>query len=69
VPSARQESSAADGGIPALTAEPTWIIDPIDGTTNFVHGFPFSCVSIGLARDKEVGGCWGRGVQLAASPH
>ena len=25
-----------------------WIIDPIDGTTNFVHGFPFFCVSIGL---------------------
>ena len=24
------------------------IIDPIDGTTNFVHGFPFFCVSIGL---------------------
>src|SRR5699024_4918258 len=26
----------------------TWIIDPIDGTTNFVHGFPLYCVSIGL---------------------
>lgn len=27
----------------------TWIIDPIDGTTNFLHGFPFFCVSVALA--------------------
>jgi myo-inositol-1(or 4)-monophosphatase len=26
----------------------TWYVDPIDGTTNFVHGHPFYCVSIGL---------------------
>lgn len=26
-----------------------WIVDPIDGTTNFIHGYPFYCVSIGLA--------------------
>ena len=25
-----------------------WIIDPIDGTTNFAHAFPFFCVSIAL---------------------
>jgi len=31
-----------------------WIIDPIDGTTNFVHGFPFFGVSIALARHGEV---------------
>jgi myo-inositol-1(or 4)-monophosphatase len=28
--------------------EPTWYIDPLDGTTNFVHGHPFWCVSVGL---------------------
>ncbi len=28
--------------------EPTWYVDPLDGTTNFVHGHPFWCVSIGL---------------------
>lgn len=28
-----------------------WIIDPLDGTTNFVHGFPFYGVSIGVERD------------------
>ncbi len=27
---------------------PTWYVDPLDGTTNFVHGHPFFCVSIGL---------------------
>ena len=25
-----------------------WVVDPLDGTTNFVHGYPFYCVSIGL---------------------
>ncbi len=28
------------------SAEGAWIIDPLDGTTNFVHGFPMFCVSI-----------------------
>lgn len=27
----------------------TWIVDPVDGTTNFVHGHPFACVSIAMA--------------------
>jgi len=31
-----------------------WIIDPLDGTTNFAHGFPFFCVSIALELDGEV---------------
>lgn len=26
----------------------TWIVDPLDGTTNFAHGYPFFCVSVGL---------------------
>lgn len=29
-------------------AENVWIIDPLDGTTNFIHGFPTYCVSIAL---------------------
>jgi myo-inositol-1(or 4)-monophosphatase len=29
----------------------TWIIDPLDGTTNFIHGFPFVAVSIGAWQD------------------
>jgi myo-inositol-1(or 4)-monophosphatase len=31
-----------------------WFVDPLDGTTNFAHGYPFFCVSIALARDQEV---------------
>ncbi|TAN63291.1 MAG: inositol monophosphatase [Magnetospirillum sp.] len=31
-----------------------WIIDPIDGTTNFLHGIPNFCISIGLERDGEM---------------
>ena len=47
-----EESSADAGGIPKLTDAPTWIVDPIDGTTNFVHSFPYTCVSIALAVDQ-----------------
>jgi myo-inositol-1(or 4)-monophosphatase len=32
----------------------TWIIDPLDGTTNFVHGFPFFAVSIALEINGEL---------------
>lgn len=31
-----------------------WIIDPLDGTTNFVHGVPCYCVSVGLADGDEM---------------
>jgi fructose-1,6-bisphosphatase/inositol monophosphatase family enzyme len=48
-----EETSADDGQIPALTSDRTWICDPIDGTTNFVHRFPLSCVSIALYVDKQ----------------
>lgn len=36
-----------------LSDDRTWIIDPIDGTTNFTHGYPTYCVSIALYRNKE----------------
>ena len=32
----------------------TWIIDPLDGTSNFVSGFPFWCVSIAAREDQEL---------------
>jgi myo-inositol-1(or 4)-monophosphatase len=35
-------------------AEHVWIIDPLDGTTNFLHGFPQYCVSIALAHKGVV---------------
>jgi myo-inositol-1(or 4)-monophosphatase len=31
-----------------------WFIDPLDGTTNFAHGYPFFCASVGLAIGGEV---------------
>jgi myo-inositol-1(or 4)-monophosphatase len=31
-----------------------WIIDPLDGTTNYAHGFPFFCVSIALEKEGVV---------------
>ena len=31
----------------------TWIIDPLDGTTNFLHGIPHFAISIGLLRDGQ----------------
>ena len=31
-----------------------WIIDPLDGTTNYAHGFPFFCVSIALEKEGTV---------------
>jgi myo-inositol-1(or 4)-monophosphatase len=40
------EESGSEHGNP--NADHIWIIDPLDGTTNFIHGFPVYCVSIAL---------------------
>lgn len=45
---AEESSASAD-----FTKERTWIIDPIDGTTNFAHGLPIYCVSIALWVEKK----------------
>jgi len=42
-----EESAAA-----AVSAGRRWVVDPIDGTTNFVHGHPFVAVSIALVDDQ-----------------
>ena len=51
------EEESSEGKKPELTEAPTWIIDPVDGTMNFVHSFPHSCVSIALLVNKvtEIG--------------
>jgi myo-inositol-1(or 4)-monophosphatase len=36
-----------------LGPEPTFVVDPIDGTTNFVHGWPYISVSLGLSVQRE----------------
>ncbi len=55
------EESAEPGSAGAIAAlqeikneEYIWIVDPLDGTTNFIHGFPFFSVSIALAYRGEV---------------
>jgi hypothetical protein len=51
------EESTAAGLKCELTNDPTWIIDPVDGTMNFVHGYPNVCVSVALWVNKvaEIG--------------
>ncbi|KAL6462556.1 hypothetical protein MHYP_G00289780 [Metynnis hypsauchen] len=48
------EESVAAGAPSALTDGPTWIFDPIDGTTNFVHRFPFVSISIGFTVNRQI---------------
>jgi myo-inositol-1(or 4)-monophosphatase len=40
-------------GRPDRDGAPTWIVDPLDGTTNYVHDVPLYCVSIGLVHRGE----------------
>ncbi|HVH74161.1 MAG TPA: inositol monophosphatase family protein [Stellaceae bacterium] len=42
------------GAEPGSDARHRWIIDPLDGTTNFLHGIPHFSISIGLERDGEI---------------
>ncbi|MDB4968680.1 MAG: inositol monophosphatase [Myxococcales bacterium] len=42
------EVVAEEGGGQAGASGRHWLVDPLDGTTNFAHGLPFFCVSIGL---------------------
>lgn len=35
-------------------SEYRWYVDPLDGTTNFAHGYPVFCISIGLERQGEI---------------
>lgn len=46
-----EESGRSHG---AQNSDYVWIIDPLDGTTNFIHGFPFYAVSIALAFRDQV---------------
>lgn len=45
-----EESSAKDV---KLTDDPTWIVDPIDGTTNFVYRIPYCAVSMALYEERK----------------
>lgn len=43
-----------ESGTHAGTADERWIVDPLDGTTNFAHGYPLYCVSIAYERSGEL---------------
>jgi myo-inositol-1(or 4)-monophosphatase len=45
---------AEESGHQRTSAETTWIIDPLDGTTNFLHGVPIFSVTIGVERRGEI---------------
>ena len=45
---------AEESGETGPESEYQWIIDPLDGTTNFIHGFPQYAVSIALAKNGVV---------------
>lgn len=34
-------------------SRPAWILDPVDGTTNLIHRYPASCISLGLVANQE----------------
>lgn len=50
------EESGASEGVGAVPGEGEWrwIIDPLDGTTNYAHGYPCFCVSIGVERAGRI---------------
>ena len=45
---------AEEGGRAEMQAEKRWYVDPLDGTTNFAHGFPMWNVTLALADKGEV---------------
>lgn len=45
---------AEEGGAKSSGNKYRWLIDPLDGTTNYAHAYPFFCVSIGLEEDGKM---------------
>jgi myo-inositol-1(or 4)-monophosphatase len=43
-----------EAGVRESDSEYNWVIDPLDGTTNYAHDFPIYCVSIALEKEKEI---------------
>jgi myo-inositol-1(or 4)-monophosphatase len=47
-----EEDQAGGGGAAADEPRVTWLVDPLDGTSNYAHGVPFACTSVAV-RDAE----------------
>jgi len=56
----QDDYKAEEDEVKLTGAERLWLIDPLDGTTNYAHGYPASCVSIGVLRRgaPELGGVY-----------
>jgi myo-inositol-1(or 4)-monophosphatase len=50
------------GAIEGNPSKPRWIVDPIDGTSNFLHGIPHFAISIAV-QEPKLGGGWGEVTQ------
>jgi myo-inositol-1(or 4)-monophosphatase len=42
------------GSLPGGVGQPQWVLDPIDGTTNYVHGLPYFCVALALRQGAQL---------------
>lgn len=49
----RHEVLAEEGGLAESSSDYRWVVDPLDGTTNYAHGYPVFCVSIALEHKGE----------------
>ena len=54
LPAAGFITEEGTAGPDSATGEFTWVIDPLDGTTNFVHGLPVYAISVALLRGHEL---------------
>jgi len=50
----RHEVLGEEGGLSKSGSEYRWVVDPLDGTTNYAHGYPIFCVSIALECKGEI---------------
>lgn len=50
----RHQVLAEEGGLDEGGSQYRWIVDPLDGTTNYAHGYPVFCVSIALEYKGEI---------------
>lgn len=50
----RHQVLAEEGGLNEKASDYRWVVDPLDGTTNYAHGYPVFAVSIGLEYKGEI---------------
>ncbi|HSF31618.1 MAG TPA: inositol monophosphatase family protein [Candidatus Tectomicrobia bacterium] len=42
------------GALPGSAGQPEWVLDPLDGTTNYVHGLPYFCIALALRQGPQL---------------